>query len=96
MPIILADNKALHPNAFLEDGRHQQRQTVRPVRQTGGVIAAHQSADRNPRRGVEQRQHRVKNLAADVFVVDVNALRAGLGQLFGKVRRAMVKADIKA
>ena len=96
MPVILADNKALHPDAFLEDGRHQQRQTIRPIRQTGGVIAAHQPADRNPGRGIQQRQHRVKHLAADVFVVDVNALRAGLGQLFGKVRCAMVKADIKA
>ena len=94
--VILADNKALHPDALLEDGRHQQRQTIRSVWQTGGVIAAHQPADRNPRRGVEQRQHRVKNLAADVFIINVNTLRAGLGQLFGKVRRAMVKADIKA
>ena len=96
MPVILADNKALHPDALLEDGRHQQRQTIRSVWQTGGVIAAYQPADRYPRCGIQQRQHRVKNLAADVFVVNVNALRAGLGQLFGKIIRTMVKADIKA
>ena len=96
MPVILANNKALHPDALFEDGRHQQRQTIWPVRQPSGVIAAHQPADGYPRCGIQQRQHRVKNLAADVFIINVNTLRAGLGQLFGKIIRTMVKAEIKA
>ncbi len=52
--------------------------------------------DGYPRCGIQQRQHRVKNLAADVFIIKRHTLRAGLGQLFGKIIRTMVKAEIKA
>ena len=96
MAIILADNKALHPNPLFQQRAHQQRQTVRPLGQRGRVVAADQAAHRHPRRGIEQRQHRIEHLAADVFIINVNALRAGLRQLFGKIRCPMVEADVKA
>ncbi|MOA20574.1 hypothetical protein D3C78_1410270 [compost metagenome] len=61
-----------------------------------GVIGGNQAAQWNPRLGIEQRHHGVEDLAADVFVVDVDALAAGLGQFIGKVRALVVDAGVEA
>ncbi|SAD97306.1 Uncharacterised protein [Enterobacter roggenkampii] len=95
MSIVLADDKALHPNAFLEKGRHQKRQAVWPVRQARRVVAAHQATHRHARGGVQQGQHGVKHFPADVFIVDINAVRAGLLELVGKIRRVVIQTLVK-
>ena len=51
--VILADDKALHTNAFLQDGRHQERQAIRPLGQARRIVAAHQAAHRHARGGIQ-------------------------------------------
>ena len=62
----------------------------------GVVVVGDDAADRDPGLGVEQREDGVEDLAADVLVIDVDAVRAGLGQSFGEVRGMVVEAGIEA
>src|SRR3546814_10729683 len=67
------------------------RQAVRPRERVAGmIILGNEAADRNAREVVEQRKHRIPDLAADILEIDVYALRAGRGKLRGKVRRLMI------
>src|SRR5262249_50420582 len=54
------------------------------------------AADRDARKWIEEREDRVPNPAADVFKIDVYALRACCGQLFGEVRRPMINDFVEA
>ena len=95
MPIVLADDKALHTNAFLQNGRHQERQTVRAVRQTRRIIATDQTTHRDARGGIQQRQNGVKDFPADVFIIDINSFRTGVFQLVGKIRSVVIQTEVK-
>ncbi|SAD73497.1 Uncharacterised protein [Enterobacter cloacae] len=95
MPVVLADDKALHTNAFLQNGRHQERQAIRPVRQARRIVAAHQATNRHAGGGIQQRQNGIKYLSANVFIINVNSFRAGVLQLFGKIRGVVVQAQVK-
>src|SRR3546814_15060025 len=67
------------------------RQAARPRERVAGmIILGNEAADRNAREVVEQRKHRIPDLAADILEIDVYALRAGRGKLRGKVRRLMI------
>jgi hypothetical protein len=55
-----------------------------------------QAADRDARKRVEQREHRLEHRAADVLEIDVDALRAGVLQLRGQIGIAVVEAIVKA
>src|SRR3546814_16453464 len=77
--------------ALGQDVAHQMRQAVRPRERVAGmIILGNEAADRNAREVVEQRKHRIPDLAADILEIDVYALRAGRGKLRGKVRRLMI------
>src|SRR3546814_19795529 len=54
------------------------------------MIRGNEAAARNAPEVVEQRKHRIPDLAADILEIDVYALRAGRGKLRGKVRRLMI------
>ena len=96
MTVILADNKALHADAFFEDRRHQQRQAIRAVGQRGGVVAADQAANRHAGRGIQQRQNFIEHFPADVLIVDIDPLRAGFKQFDGEIGRAVIDTDVEA
>src|SRR5690606_38262959 len=64
--VVVEDDEAAHGDALGKQGAHQQRQTIRPFRQRCGVVLGDQPAQRHPRQGIEQRQHGVEDLAADV------------------------------
>src|SRR6516225_2324601 len=63
---------------------------------TRGVILSDQAADRHARKIVEQGQHSLPNGAADIFEINIDPIRTGSCELFGKVRRAMVDSCIEA
>lgn len=96
MAVVVEDDEALHLDALAQDRAHQRRQAVRPGWQLGVVVVGDDAADRDPGLGVEQREDSVEDLAADVLVIDVDAVRAGLGQSFGEVRGMVVEAGIEA
>lgn len=96
MAVVVEDDEALHLDALAQDRAHQRRQAVRPGWQLGVVVVGDDAADRDPGLGVEQREDGVEDLAADVLVIDVDAVRAGLGQSFGEVRGMVVEAGIEA
>ena len=93
--VVLGNDKALHPDAFLQNSAHQKRQTVRSVRQPRCIVAAHQATHRHARGGIQQRQHGVKHFPADVFIVDINAFRAGAFQLLSEIRRVVIETHVK-
>src|SRR3546814_10437807 len=87
----LALDEAAKEKALGQDVAHQMRQAVRPRERVAGmIILGNEAADRNAREVVEQRKHRIPDLAADILEIDVYALRAGRGKLRGKVRRLMI------
>src|SRR3546814_4842012 len=89
----LALDEAAKEKALGQDVAHQMRQAVRPRERVAGmIILGNEAAERHAREVVEQRQHRIPDLAADILEIDVYALRAGRGKVRGKVRR-LVSAD---
>src|SRR3546814_2779811 len=87
----LALDEAAKEKALGQDVAHQMRQAVRPRERVAGmIILGNEAADRNASEVVEQRKHRIPDLAADILEIDVYALRAGRGTLRGKVRRLMI------
>src|SRR5690606_5790314 len=95
MPVIIEDDEALHAHALLQDGLEQQRQAIRPVRQAGTVVLRDHTAHGYARIGIEQWQHRIEDLAADVLVIDVDALATLACQFLREARLAMVDAGIE-
>jgi hypothetical protein len=63
---------------------------------TRGVILGDQPAHRHAGKRVEQRQHSLPNGAADVFEINIDPIRAGSCELFGKVRCTMIDSGIEA
>src|ERR1700733_6054649 len=55
-----------------------------------------QAAHRHPRERSEQRKHRFEYRAADILEIDVDPFRAGLLQLRGQIRIAMIEAVVEA
>ena len=55
-----------------------------------------QAAYRHARKLVEQGQHSLPNGAADVFEINIDPIRTGSCELFGKVRCAMVDSGVEA
>src|SRR5258707_11763291 len=53
-------------------------------------------AHRHARKRVEQEQHSLPNGAADVFEINIDPIRTGSYELFGKVRYAMINNGIEA
>src|SRR5690606_4325024 len=96
LPVVLITNEPLHPQTFSQDGAHQQREALRAVRQIGTAIAADQAAYRHTRCAVKQGEYGVEDCAADVFIIDIDTLWAGVFQLFSKIVRTVIDAGIKA
>ncbi|MDR7297625.1 hypothetical protein J2X16_002974 [Pelomonas aquatica] len=55
-----------------------------------------EAADRHAGMQVQQRQHRVEHVAADVLEVDIDALRACRCKLSGDIGRTAVDAGVEA
>src|SRR3546814_20459492 len=86
----LALDEAAKEKALGQDVAHQMRQAVRPRERVAGmIILGHEAADRHAREVVEQRKHRITDLAADILEIHVYALRAGLRTLRRTVRRLL-------
>src|SRR3546814_21106295 len=77
---VVGDDVALELQPIAQNGGEQARRGVPPLRQPVHVVLRDEAADRHPGGAVEQRQHRVENLAGDILEIDVDAIRAGLGQ----------------
>ena len=60
------------------------------------AIVGDQAADGHPCAGIEQGQHRVKDRAANIFEIDIDPTRTGLGQVFGKGGTKVRDTGIKA
>ncbi len=88
--------KPLHADALLQQRVGEARQAIGARRQFAVVVLRNQAAHRHARADVEQRQHGVEDRAADVLEIDVDAVRAGVGQLSREVRRAPVEAHVEA
>ena len=87
---MIGNDKALQAHAV-----HQQGAQVFQTGIFNFVVLRNQTAQCNACKRVEQPQKRVKNLAADVIEVDVDAVRAGRGELSVQVAAAVVYAGIK-
>src|SRR5689334_8600631 len=55
-----------------------------------------ESAHRNAREHVEQREHRIPDVAADILEIDIDAFRHRGTQLLGEIRRTMIETDVEA
>src|SRR6516164_360365 len=60
------------------------------------VVLGDQTAHRHARKSVEQRQHSLPNGAADVFEIDIDPIRTGSLEFFGKARCTMIDGGIEA
>src|SRR5262245_42938789 len=63
---------------------------------TRGVVLGDQPAHWDARKRIEQGQHGLPNGAADVFEIDIDAVRTGSLELFGKVGSPMIDGGIEA
>src|SRR5262249_30665293 len=91
---------ALYETAYREaisqDRPHDNWQTIGPFERAVAVVLCDQAADGDARKRIEQWKDRVPHRAADVFEIDVDAVRAGVGQLFGEVRRTVIDDSVEA
>src|SRR3546814_17335912 len=60
------------------------------------IICRDESANRNAREFVEEREHGLPYRAADQFEIDVDTIGAGGSKLVGEARRAMIDRSIEA
>ncbi len=96
MPEVVKHDKAAHGHPVAQDHPHQHVQAIRPIGQGGQIVLRNDATDRHAGRGVQQGQNRIQNSAADVFKVDIDTVRHSLFQQFGKARRLVIDAGIKA
>ena len=96
MTVVVKNDETLHADALGQQGTHQQRAAVRAFGQRGGVVLRDQAAHRHTGRSVEQWQHGVEHLAADVFKIHVDALGAGRCQQGRQIGAVVVNAGVKA
>ena len=65
-------------------------------RQFRGVVLGDKPADRNARKVIQQRQHRIENRAADILEIDIDAIRTGCFQIFAQLGLAMIEARVES
>ena len=93
----VADDEAAQGQALDQHRAHQGRRPVRARRVAGHrVVVGDQAAHRHAGEGIEPRQHRIPDLAADILEIDVDALRAGVLQLRREIGVAMIQALVEA
>src|SRR3546814_14544720 len=69
---------------------------MRLLRRGQPIILRDESANRNARELVEEREHGLPYRAADQFEIDVDTIGAGGSKLVGEARRAMIDRSIEA
>ena len=87
---VIADDEALQAHAVGEE-RWVVLQAI-----AGAVVVRDDAAERDARERIEAGEHTVHDRAADVFEVDVDAVRGRAGELIGEVVRAVVDASVEA
>src|SRR5690242_17437258 len=60
------------------------------------VIVGDEPADRNARKVIQQRQHRIEYWTADILEIDIDALRAGGFQILAQLGLAMIEAGVES
>src|SRR5271166_6737331 len=65
-------------------------------RQLRGAVMGDEPADRDARKVVQRRQHRIQNLPADILEVNIDAVRTVRFQTFSQLGLAMVDAGIES
>ncbi len=65
-------------------------------RQFRGVVVGDEPGDRNARKVVQQRQHRIEYCTANIFEIDIDALRTSSFQIFAKPGLAMIEARVES
>ena len=83
-------NETTYREALCQDLPHDYGQTVGPFERASAIVVGDQAADGDARKGIEQGEDRIPYRSADVFEIDIDAVRAGGSQLFGKVRRPVI------
>ncbi len=76
--------------------RRSERHAVRSGWQFGRVVVGDEAADRDAGEVVKQRQHRIEHRPADIFEVNVDAVRTGGLEALGQVGLAVVEAVVEA
>src|SRR5258708_37057154 len=61
-----------------------------------GVVVGDEPADRNARKVVQQRQHRIEYWTADILEIDIDALRTSRFQIFAQPGLAMIEARVES
>ena len=90
-------DETTHGQALAQDLAEQRRQAVRTgLLDAAVVVGGNGAAYRNASEVVEQWQHRIQYMAADVLEVDVDARRHRRAQLVRKISGAMVQRHVHA
>ena len=87
---------AAQRETFAQHLTHGGGKEIWSGRGTRRVILGDQPAHRHARKRVEQRQHGLPHGAPDVFKINIDPVRAGGGELFGKVGCTMIDSGIEA
>ena len=80
LAVGIKDNEALYLDAPGQYGGLQQAGTVGALRQSAAVVLGNQTTQRHSGMYIQQRQHGVKDSAADIFEVNVDAVGTGARQ----------------
>ena len=89
-------DEAAHRQALGQDLAHGGGQPVGAVAFSHAVGLRDQAGDRDARKLVEQRQHRLPDRPADVLEVDIDAVRAGRRQLGGEIGVPVIDGGVEA
>src|SRR5688572_28890394 len=90
--VVVHHDEALHARALADQGGEVVRARLR----LSGVVLRDHAAEHNAGAQIDQRQHLVEDLAADVLEIDVDALRAMPLQAFAHVLGLVVDGRVEA
>src|SRR3546814_14192860 len=90
-----ADDEPAHCHAAGQNGAERRGEEMRLLRRGQPIILRDESANRNARELVEEREHGLPYRAADQFEIDVDTLGAGGSKLVGEARRAKIDRSIQ-
>src|SRR3546814_3494300 len=91
-----ADDEPAHCHAAGQNGAERRGEEMRLLRRGQPIILRDESANRNARELVEEREHGLPYRAADQFEIDVDTIGAGGSKLVGEARRPMIDRSIEA
>ena len=93
---IIPHDEATECQSLRQNLAQEHGHLVRSTRQGGGICNGNGSADWNPRKIIEARQHRFKYFTSDVFEININPTRTGGCHLPGKIGIPVIETSIES